>query len=220
MTWNYHFWMKYMYYPGKYNGAGMEGSRIFFHICQKWKLKKNLTVLNWRCLADWIFGLGGLNIVNIFFEAACLADHIDPGVHFFPRVNRQEVTAGPCINAKHEVVVSFSVHQSVLHLEKMTNIYFFHLCRDQGRKWLPKTGWGTLPYAPESEKLVNNAKGNIAKSNKSELWNCLSYRGLPYLFEVRSQTFRNDCKILRSQTQNSILVVIRPQWPRKAQVRI
>ena len=27
--------------------------------------------------------------------------------------------------------------------------------------------------------LVSNAKGNIAKSNKSELWNYLSYRGLP-----------------------------------------
>ena len=63
---------------------------------------------------------------------------------------------------------------------------------------------------------VRNAKGNIAKSNKSELWNCLSYRGLPYLFEVRSQTFRNNCKISRSQPQNSTLIVIRPQQPRKA----
>ena len=43
--------------------------------------------------------------------------------------------------------------------------------------------------------LVSNAKGNLAESNKSELWNRLSYRGLPYLFEVRSQTVRNDCKI-------------------------
>ena len=43
--------------------------------------------------------------------------------------------------------------------------------------------------------LVNNAKGNLAKSNKSELSNRLSYRGLPYLFEVRSQSVRNDCKI-------------------------
>ena len=33
--------------------------------------------------------------------------------------------------------------------------------------------------------------GTIKKTNKSELWNCLSYRGLPYLFEVDSQTFRN-----------------------------
>ena len=47
--------------------------------------------------------------------------------------------------------------------------------------------------------LVSNAKGNLAKSNKSELWNRLSYRGLPYHFEVRSQTFRNECKSWRSQ---------------------
>ena len=50
--------------------------------------------------------------------------------------------------------------------------------------------------------IVSNAKGNLAKSNKSELWNRLSYRGLPYLFEVRSQTFRNDCQISRSEPQN------------------
>ena len=40
--------------------------------------------------------------------------------------------------------------------------------------------------------LVSNAKGNLAKSNKSELWNRLSYRGLPYLFEVRSQSIFYD----------------------------
>ena len=40
--------------------------------------------------------------------------------------------------------------------------------------------------------LVSNAKGNLAKSNKSELWNRLSYRGLPYHFEVRSQTVFYD----------------------------
>ena len=50
--------------------------------------------------------------------------------------------------------------------------------------------------------LVSNAKGNLAKSNKSELWKHLSYRGLHYHFEVRSQTFRNDCQISRSQPQN------------------
>ena len=50
--------------------------------------------------------------------------------------------------------------------------------------------------------LVSNVKGNIAKSNKSELWNCLPYRGLPYLFEVRSQFFRNYCQISRLQPQN------------------
>ena len=46
--------------------------------------------------------------------------------------------------------------------------------------------------------LVSNAKGNLAKSNKSELWNRLSYH-----FEVRSQSFRNECQISRSpQPQN------------------
>ena len=64
--------------------------------------------------------------------------------------------------------------------------------------------------------LVSNAKENIAKSNRSELWNRLSYRGLPYLFKVRSQTFRNNCKILRPQFQNSILIAIQLQRPHKA----
>ena len=49
--------------------------------------------------------------------------------------------------------------------------------------------------------LVSNAKGNVAESNKSELWNRLSYRGLPYHFEVRRKSVRNDCKISRSQPQ-------------------
>ena len=52
--------------------------------------------------------------------------------------------------------------------------------------------WTTLsPRSPGQPKKngtkkpmlthVSNAKENIAKSNKSELWNPLSYRGLPYL---------------------------------------
>ena len=53
-----------------------------------------------------------------------------------------------------------------------------------------------LHYLQEYSKIWN-----IEKSNKSELWNCLSYRGLPYHFEVRSQTFRNECKSWRSQPQ-------------------
>ena len=60
----------------------------------------------------------------------------------------------------------------------------------------------------------------IAKSNKSELWNHLSYRGVPYRFEVRSQTFRKNCKTLRSQPQNPTSIVIGPQRPWKAQVRV
>ena len=34
--------------------------------------------------------------------------------------------------------------------------------------------------------LVSITKRNTVKSNKSELWNFLSFGGLPYLFEVRS----------------------------------
>jgi hypothetical protein len=78
----------------------------------------------------------------------------------------------------------------------------------------------TLLYFIFYFTLVSNAKGIIAKSNKSGYWNRLSYRGLPYHFEVRSQSFRNDCKIWRSQPQNSTSIVIQPQRPRKAQVKI
>ncbi len=74
------------------------------------------------------------------------------------------------------------------------------LCMTNGSKVLI---YLTLLYFIFYCTLVSNAKGNIAKSNKSELWNRLSYRSLPYLFEVRSQTFRNNCKISRSQPQNS-----------------
>ena len=44
-----------------------------------------------------------------------------------------------------------------------------------------------LHYLQEYSKIWN-----IEKSNKSELWNRLSYRGLPYHFEVRSQTLFYD----------------------------
>ena len=73
------------------------------------------------------------------------------------------------------------------------------LCTTNGSKVLI---YLTLLYFIFHCTLVSNAKGNIAKSNKSELWNRLSYRGLPYLFKVRSQTFRNVCQISRSQPQN------------------
>ena len=84
------------------------------------------------------------------------------------------------------------------------------------------------PFVLESAKsnqvnclyLVSDAKGNIAKSNKSDLWNRLSYRILPYLLKVRNQTFRNNFKISKWQPQNSTLIVIRLQQPRKAQMRI
>ena len=66
------------------------------------------------------------------------------------------------------------------------------LCMTNGSKLL---NYLTLLYFIFYCTLVSNAKGNLAKSNKSELWNRLSYRGLPYLFEVRSQTLRNNCQI-------------------------
>ena len=47
-----------------------------------------------------------------------------------------------------------------------------------------------LHYLQEYSKIWN-----IAKSNKSELWNRLSYRGLPYLFKFRRQTFSNNCEV-------------------------
>ena len=53
------------------------------------------------------------------------------------------------------------------------------LCMTNGSKILI---YLTLLYFMFYSTLVSNAKGNIAKSNKSELWN---------LFEVRSQNFRN-----------------------------
>ena len=73
------------------------------------------------------------------------------------------------------------------------------LCMTNGSKVMI---YLTLLYFKFYCTLVSIAKGNIAKSNKSELWNRLSYRGLPYHFEVRSQSFRNDCQISRSQPQN------------------
>ena len=66
------------------------------------------------------------------------------------------------------------------------------LCMTNGSKVLIYLTLLNFPlhYLQEYSKIWN-----LAKSNKSELWNRLSYRGLPYLFEVRSQTVRNDCKI-------------------------
>jgi hypothetical protein len=80
---------------------------------------------------------------------------------------------------------------------------------------VPKFWFIYLFFVPQRLTLVSNAKRKISKSNKSELWNRLSYRGLPYFFEVGSQTFRNDYKTSRSQPQNSTSIVLWPQWPQK-----
>ena len=52
--------------------------------------------------------------------------------------------------------------------------------------------------------LISDAKRKILKSNKSELWNCLSYRGLPYFFEVGSKTFRKITKFRGCSSKFSI----------------
>ena len=62
---------------------------------------------------------------------------------------------------------------------------------------------------PKRLTLVSNAKRKISKSNKSKLWNRLSYRSLSYFFEVCSQTFRNDCKRACSTWKPSIFNLIR-----------
>ena len=79
------------------------------------------------------------------------------------------------------------------------------LCKTNGSKVLI---YLTFLYFIFYCTLVSNAKGNLAKSNKSELWNRLSYRGLPYHFEVRSQSFRNDCKSWRLQPQRDSVIFL------------
>ena len=73
------------------------------------------------------------------------------------------------------------------------------LCTPNGSKvWIYLTLLNfLLHYLQEYSKIWN-----IEKSNKSELWNRLSYRGLPYLFEVRSQTLKNNVTLSRSRPQN------------------
>ena len=89
------------------------------------------------------------------------------------------------------------IWQSFLKLWLLTS-KCLDLCMTNGSKVLI---YLTFLYFIFYCTLVSNAKGNLAKSNKSELWNRLSYRGLPYHFEVRSQSFRKDCKSWRSQRQ-------------------
>jgi hypothetical protein len=73
---------------------------------------------------------------------------------------------------------------------------------------------GIVPVLSLACSLVSIAKVNIAKSNKSELWNCLSYRGLPYLFEVWIQIFIVGWNFLKKLDQNSTSNVIWPQLKR------
>ena len=55
-----------------------------------------------------------------------------------------------------------------------------------------KVGWEQLKgfvffIVPQRITLVSNAKRKILKSNKSELWNRLSYRGLPYFLRLAAK---------------------------------
>ena len=120
----------------------------------------------------------------------------------------------------HDIFFKFSLRpfevkwRSMLNFEAATSKFCNHswkfgsspqkgkvdLCMTNGSKVLIYLTllYFLLHYLQEYSKIWN-----IAKSNKSELWNRLSYRGLPYLFEVGSQSFRNDCKLSRSQPRNS-----------------
>ena len=68
--------------------------------------------------------------------------------------------------------------------------------------------------------LVSNAKGNLAKSNKSELWN--RCRTEVYLTILRwgEKVSGMIAKFRGRSLKNSTSIFIRPQRPRKAQLRI
>ena len=68
------------------------------------------------------------------------------------------------------------------------------LCMTNGSRVLIYLSFLIFPQRPT---LASTAKRKVSKSNKSELWNRLTHRGLPYLFEIGSQTFRNDSEISR-----------------------
>ena len=77
-----------------------------------------------------------------------------------------------------------------------------------------------LHYLQEYSKIWN-----IEKSNKSELWNRLSYRGLPYHFSVRSQKFQEwlqKLEVAASKIQPWFSIDLndleRPKWEFKKNV--
>ena len=77
-----------------------------------------------------------------------------------------------------------------------------------------------LHYLQEYSKIWN-----IEKSNKSELWNRLSYRGLPYHFEVRSQSIFYDfqkfevaASKFRGRFSFDLNDLERPKWELKKNV--
>ena len=72
-----------------------------------------------------------------------------------------------------------SLQLSLVSLSKLVN---FH-----------GAGSKVLIYLSFLLRHISNAKRKISKSKKSELWNRLSYRGLPYFFEVAASKFNIDC---------------------------
>jgi hypothetical protein len=51
-------------------------------------------------------------------------------------------------------------------------------------------------------------RGRVEKTNKSELWNSLTFRGLIYIFEVGRKTFRLSCQFSKPKSQNNLILKI------------
>ena len=95
--------------------------------------------------------------------------------------------------------------RSMLNFEattlKFCNIFWKLGCQPQKRKCRPLYHKRFKSFdlfvffvVPPRPTLGSNAKRKISKSNKSELWNCLSTEVCLPFFKVGSQTFRNDYK--------------------------
>ena len=82
----------------------------------------------------------------------------------------------------------------VLSLIMVVNLKYTEICVDQSlekkyRYFRNNKRFQSYDFfdhfiVPQRLTHVSIAKRKISKSNKSELWDRLSYRGLPYLFEV------------------------------------
>ena len=58
----------------------------------------------------------------------------------------------------------------------------------------------------------------MQKLNKSELWNYLTYRGLPYIFEVGSSISYNRYKKSETKSQNSTSNIHHPEGPENLKI--
>ena len=70
----------------------------------------------------------------------------------------------------------------------------------------------------QTSKLVTSKRGKIAKTNISELSNHLTYRGLPYIFEVGSSISYNRYKKSETKSQNSTSNIHHPQGPENLKI--